>query len=135
MELATEPETYVPSIDAIGNYIDKIPSFTSIKYGIRCPCGARKDKAYDSSSIFSAHTKTKTHQKWLLQLNLNKANYYIENESLKETIHSQKIIIAKFEKEIQNKIMTIDYLTKQLHSLDEKRVAGNSAVNDLLTFD
>jgi len=37
MELATEPDTYSPSIDDMGNYIDKIPSFANIKHGIRCP--------------------------------------------------------------------------------------------------
>jgi hypothetical protein len=129
MELTTEPEIYVPSIDSIGNYIDKIPSFTRIKYGIRCPCGTRKDKIYDTSTAIHAHIKTNTHQKWLNQLNLNKANYYIENEQLKETLHNQKRIIAKFEKELQNKIMTIDYLTQQLCK------KPNEIINDLLNFD
>ena len=36
MDLATIPETYSPSIDANGNYIDKIPPF---KKGIKCVCG------------------------------------------------------------------------------------------------
>ena len=75
MELATEPDLYSPSIDSLGNYIDKIPSFNNIKHGLRCPCGSRKDKVYDTYSTFSAHTKTKTHQKWLNDLNLNKANH------------------------------------------------------------
>jgi len=142
MELTTEPELYVPSIDEFGNYIDRPPSFTSIKYGIRCPCGSRKDKTYDTSTIFSTHTKTKTHQKWLLQLNLNKANYYVENERQKEIIHSQRITIAKFEKEIQSKTMTIDYLTKQLHRMEQAAAAATATataatptMNDLLSFD
>ena len=62
MELVTEPETYLPSIDDTSNYIDKIPPFTTIKHGIRCPCGSRKDKVYDSHTVFSQHIKTKTHQ-------------------------------------------------------------------------
>jgi len=28
MELVTEPDLYSPSINDIGNYVDKIPSFT-----------------------------------------------------------------------------------------------------------
>jgi len=128
MELVTEPEIYSPNIDENGNYIDSILSFNCIKYGIRCPCGTRKDKIYQSSSTFSTHTKTKKHQLWLQQLNQNKANYYIENENLKEIIQTQKIIIAKYEKEIQNRNMTIEYLTQQLYRPEK-------SVNDLLIFD
>ena len=65
MELVVEPDLYSPNIDENGNYIDKIPSFHIIKKGIMCPCGCRKDKVYDSVGVFSAHTKTKAHQKWL----------------------------------------------------------------------
>ena len=128
MELVTEPEIYSPNIDENGNYIDSILSFNCIKYGIRCQCGTRKDKIYQSSSTFSTHTKTKKHQLWLQQLNQNKANYYIENENLKEIIQTQKIIIAKYEKEIQNRNMTIEYLTQQLYRPEK-------SVNDLLIFD
>ena len=74
--------------------------------------------------------KTKTHQKWLANLNLNKTNYFVENISLKETINNQKQIISKLEKELQNRTLTIDYLTKQL-------VVKNNCeiVNNLLEFD
>ena len=114
MELVTEPDTYIPGIDDIGNYIDNIPSFNVIKHGIRCPCGARKDKTYDTCSLFSSHIKTKTHNEWLLNVNLNKANYFIQTEELKKTVHNQRLIIAKLEKELKNKHITIDYLTNQL---------------------
>jgi hypothetical protein len=131
MDLATEPETYLPSIDDTSNYIDKIPPFAIIKHGIRCPCGSRKDKVYDSHTIFSQHIKTKTHQKWLQNLNTNKANYYIENEELKTIVQQQRIIIAKLEKELQNKSMTIDFLTQQLMSKN----VSQKCVSDLLNFD
>jgi tmRNA-binding protein len=84
---------------------------------------------YDTHSLFSAHIKTKTHQKWLSNLNLNKANHYLENESLKNTLHTQRLVIAKLDKELQNKIMTIDYLTLQLSN------NSNKIVNNLLSFD
>jgi hypothetical protein len=110
-ELTVEPEMYCPSINETGNYIDKIPPLIR---GIRCPCGTRKNKVYDTHSIFSSHIKTKTHNEWLLNLNLNKANYFIQTEELKKTVHNQRIIIAKLEKELKNKHITIDYLTNQL---------------------
>jgi hypothetical protein len=72
------------------------------------------------------------HQKWLTQLNLNKANFYIENEQLKETIQNQRLILAKMEKELQKKMMTIDYLTQQLTQHNGKQP---TLVNDLLDFE
>ena len=74
--------------------------------------------------------KTKTHQKWLANLNLNKTNYFVENISLKETINNQKQIIQKLENELHNRTLTIDDLTKQL-------VVKNNCeiVNNLLEFD
>jgi predicted RNase H-like nuclease (RuvC/YqgF family) len=133
MELITESDSYVPCIDDFGNYIDKIPSCNVLQRGILCPCGSRKDKLYNSYSIFSGHVKTKTHQKWLVNLNLNKANFYIENENLKNTLQSQRIIIAKLDKELQNKNMTIDYLTQQL--VNKNNFNKVDLVNDLLSFD
>jgi hypothetical protein len=114
MELVHQPDVYSPNIDDLGNYIDSIPSFHVIKKGVRCPCGSRKDKVYETQNIFSAHIKTKTHQKWLSTLNQNKANYYVENEKLKDILQTQRIVIAKLEKDLNMKTMTIDYLTTQL---------------------
>jgi hypothetical protein len=87
---------------------------------------------YETYSVFSAHTKTKNHQKWLETLNLNKANYYIENIHLRETIDNQKQIIAKMEKEINNKNITVNYLTQQLTA---KTNNCGKTVTDLLDFD
>ena len=129
MELAIEPDIYSPSVDEKGNYIDKIPSFSLIKNGLLCPCGSRKDKYYQSHSSFSTHTKTKNHQTWLSNINLNKVNYYIENEKMMENIQNQRLIIAKLEKEINNKNMTISYLTQNLNNQTCK------TVNNLLDLD
>lgn len=130
MELVIEPDIYSPSIDENGNYVDKIPSYANLKNGLRCPCGSRKDKTYNTHSIFNQHIKTSSHQKWLSNMNLNKANYYIENEKMKETIQNQKLVIAKLEKEINNKSMTIDYLTQHLN-----RKCNSNVVENLLEFD
>ena len=133
MELVVEPDVYSPSIDELGNYVDKIPAFNNIKKGLRCPCCCRKDKLYEKHSIFYTHIKTKTHQKWLSELNLNKANYYIENEKLKETLQNQRLIIAKLEKEVNIKSKTIDFLTTQIELLNTKQ--NKNMVDNLLEFD
>ena len=131
MELVVEPDIYTPSINDSGLYVDKVPPFNYIKKGLVCPCGSRKDKLYETHSVFLTHTKTKAHQKWLEGLNLNRANFYVELEKSKEVISSQRLIIAKLEKDISNKIMTIDYLTQQLHKVTVK-VTNTS---NLLDFD
>jgi hypothetical protein len=115
MDLVVEPDIYSPSIDDKGMYIDKVPPFNFIKKGLTCPCGSRKDKIYETRSVFVSHTNTKIHQKWIESLNMNRSNFYVELEKAKEVISSQRLIIAKLEKDVNNKNMTIDYLTQQLH--------------------
>ena len=112
MDISLTPDTYVPSVDDNGNYIDNIPT---IRNGLICPCGSRKDKVYENNMKFAIHIKSKKHQKWILQLNQNKANYYVECIKSKELIENQKKIIAQLEQQLHNKLLTIDYLTKQLY--------------------
>ena len=127
MELATEPDVYSPNIDENGNYVDKIPSFNSnaLTNGLRCPCGTRKDKVYTTGPLFSAHCKSKTHERWIQELNANKSNFFTENQSLRQIIHAQKIMIGKMELELSSKTMTINYLTQEL----SKIMNGNSSVS------
>ena len=89
MELVIEPDIYTPNIDEHGNYVDKTYMLNKTE-GIRCLC-SRKEKIYK----FSQHMKTKCHQSWLKTINLNRSNYFMENMDLKNTVATQKIIIAK----------------------------------------
>jgi hypothetical protein len=114
MELIAESDTYAPVLSESGKYEDCIPRFGANVSGYYCPCGARKDKVYSSSSIMSTHMKTKTHVKWVESLNLNRANHFVENVKLKETVASQRAIIARQEKANLTKDATIAYLTQQL---------------------
>jgi hypothetical protein len=131
MELQTEPDTYTPSVNNLGQYVDVVPSFNNIRNGMRCPCASRKGKTYITNTLFSSHTKTKIHQTWLLNLNLNKANYFIESENLKSIVKDQRIVIAQMDKDLQSKNLTIDYLTQQLMA---KNCVDNT-VDNLLLFD
>jgi hypothetical protein len=97
MELVVESDTYAPVLSESGKYEDCVPRFGGQITGYYCSCGARKDKVYSSASI-SAHLKTKTHLKWIETLNLNRTNHFVENQKMKETISSQRIIIARLEK-------------------------------------
>ena len=114
MEITLESDTYAPIISDTGKYDDCMPRFGANVTGYYCPCGARKEKLYTTASIMSSHMKTKTHQKWLELLNLNRTNYLVENVKLKETIASQQQIIARLDIAVASKDATIDYLTKQL---------------------
>jgi hypothetical protein len=111
MDITITPDTYTPSVDDSGNYVDNIPV---IKNGLFCPCGSRKDKTYENATKFATHIKSKTHQKWLAVLNQNKANYYVEMLKNKELIENQRKIITQLENQLHKKTLTIDYLTEQL---------------------
>jgi hypothetical protein len=130
MDLAVEPDIYEPNIDETGNYLDYVPSSSKFKNGLRCHCGARKDHVFDSRASFTGHIKTKTHQKWLADLNLNKMNYFKENIKLQETIANQKIIIAKLQRENDENIKMIAHLSKKIEIKENSHLAP-----DLLTFD
>ena len=112
MELNLTPDTYTPSVNNEGQYIDSIPI---IKHGLYCLCGSRKDKIYTSTSKFGSHIKTKKHKRWLETLNNNKANFYVELLKAKDTISNQQKIIIDLENSLQKKTLTIDYLTEQLN--------------------
>lgn len=127
-DISLTPDIYTPSIDLNGNYIDSRPF---IKNGIRCPCSSRHNKVYDTIAKFTSHTKSKCHKKWIEQLNKDKMNHYMESIKSHEIIETQKIIIAKLEKELSNKSLTIDYLTKELIN---KNTNLNSSC-DLLDID
>lgn len=115
MDLALESDIYCPLIDNNNNYVDKVPP--NIPHGIRCPCGTRKDKVYYSQALFHSHIKSKHHIAWLSAMNLNKMNYYKENEDLKKTIANQKSLILQLEKEKLQNLRTINYLSQQLIKL------------------
>jgi hypothetical protein len=65
-------------------------------------------------------------------LNLNKSNYFIESENLKAIVKDQRIVIAQQDRDLQNKNLTIDYLTQQL--INNKNTETKT-VDNLLEFD
>ena len=128
MDLAIEPDIYEPTIDDMTNYSDYLPPSSKFKNGLRCPCGSRKEHVFDNRQSFSTHIKTKTHIKWLIDLNNNKMNYFSENLKLNETISTQKIIIAKLQREN-------DAYAKLIANLTIKIEMKNDISVDLLNFD
>lgn len=130
MDLVIEAELYSPSINEERNYVDRIPP--SIIHGIRCPCGSRKDKVYNSYALFNTHIKTVHHQSWLRDLNLNKANHYKENDELKRTIQNQKFIISQLQKEINEKTYHICELSEENLRLKK---SASAVVYNLIDMD
>lgn len=110
MDITIEPNIYQPGINFSGDYIDNIPNFKFNTSGFICPCSNR-DKVFLTRTSFIGHTKTKKHITWLDNINNNKSNYLVDNLSLKETIKNQKIIIARYEKQIRDLNKQIDDLT------------------------
>ena len=72
------------------------------------------------------------HQKWLEQLTVNKTNYYQENEEFRQTIHNQKLVIARLENELRMKTRAIDYLSSQLGSFITQK---ECVIGNLIEFD
>jgi hypothetical protein len=107
-----------------------LPPSNKFKNGLRCPCGTRKEHIFDTRQSFGSHIKTKTHLKWITDLNSNKMNYFTENIKLNETIVNQKIIIAKMQRENDENIKLIAHLTKKIETKENPNI-----VVDLLTFD
>ena len=131
MNLSLESDIYEPNTDDGGNYVDFLPPSSKFKNGLRCSCGTRKEHIFYSRQSFCSHIKTKTHLKWLSDVNTNKMNFFTECEKLKEIVSSQKIIIARLEKEVNTHKNTILNLAQQLAN---KR-SENTIVEDLLLFD
>jgi len=129
-DLTLDSDIYEPNIDSEGNYSDYLPTSSKFKNGLRCPCGTRKEHVFDNRQSFSGHVKTKTHQKWLIDLNTNKMNYFTENIKLTETIKNQKFIIAKLQRENDENIKLIAHLTKKIEIKENPGI-----VIDLLSFD
>jgi hypothetical protein len=129
MDLQVESDIYEPNINGEGDYSDYLPTGSKFKNGLRCPCGTRKEHIFDTRVSFSGHIKTKTHQKWISDLNANKINYFTENIKLNETISNQKIIIAKLQRENDENLKLIVHLTKKIE------IKENPNVVDLLSFD
>jgi hypothetical protein len=129
MELMVTPDIYAPGVDESGNYIDSIPAF--IRHGIECPCGSKREKkkVYDNAAKLTSHLKTKGHQQWLLSMNQNKANYYVENVKHKEIIETQQKLIVGLRIENQVQAATILYLTEQLKEKSTETYSSLSEIN------
>jgi len=105
MEIEATPELYEISVDDNGNYIDN-PKFYKDK-PIRCPCNNKK---YTKKTSLKAHFETTMHKTWLLQVNLNKKNYYILNLKNEELIKNQQKILIEYENIISHqKILIKNY--------------------------
>jgi hypothetical protein len=130
MDLLIEPDIYEPTIDEKGNYIDYLPPSNKFKNGLRCCCGSRKEHIFDNRQSFSIHSKTKKHQKWIEILNANKMNYFSENIKLNENISTQKLIIAKLQRENDEYAKLIVHLTKKIEMKESSNISF-----DLINFD
>jgi len=128
MDLALESDIYEPIMNETGNLIDYLPPSSKFKNGLRCPCGTRKEHVFDSRQSFSIHSKTKTHMKWVTDLNNNKMNYFSENIKLNEIISTQKMMIAKLQRENDECNKVIVNLTKKIEIKDTISI-------DLINFD
>jgi hypothetical protein len=129
MDVISTPDVYCPGMDYDGNYVDNILPIYIQANGVRCPCGTRKDHVYYTRNSFSSHMKSKTHIKWVSELNMNSMNHLSENIDLKELVDNQKLIIARLQKEVDANVRLIAHLTRKLEIKDVPEIS-----TDLLIF-
>jgi predicted RNase H-like nuclease (RuvC/YqgF family) len=141
MDLILTPDVYEPSMDGNGNIIDKIPSWACLKgKGIMCACGSRKNKVYETSALFTTHIKSQTHKNWIVKLNADKVNYYMENNRLKQIIQELRQILNHYEKEavrlnhqynieLANKEQVIQSLTSLLSDTSGEKLETERSVD------
>jgi hypothetical protein len=141
MDLILTPDIYEPSMDNDGNIIDKIPSWSCLKgKGIMCACGSRKNKVYETSALFTTHIKSQTHKNWIVKLNADKVNYYMENNRLKQIIQELRQILNHYEKEtvrinqqynieLANKEQVIQSLTSLLNDTSGEKIEEDRQID------
>ena len=128
-----EPDFYTPSINELGNYVDKHPSLAVIERGLYCPCSVRKDMIYSTKARLSGHFKTKSHQSWLETINFNKANYYIENIKLRENEKTQKQLMGCLEKRVGQLAFENDSLLKKILELENINSHNKKIIEELFS--
>jgi Holliday junction resolvasome RuvABC endonuclease subunit len=98
-----------------------------------CACGSRKNKVYETSALFTTHIKSQTHKNWIVKLNADKVNYYMENNRLKQIIQELRQILNHYEKEavrmnqqynieLANKEQVIQSLTSLLNDTSGEKI-------------
>ena len=98
IDLALAPDVYEPVLNSKGEYCDRLPAFTTHARAISCPCTGNR-RPYKRSSLI-AHFKTAGHRSWLGTINANKDNHLRLYTEAQTTVHSQKLIIAGIQKEL-----------------------------------
>lgn len=132
-EAQLTPDTYYPSIDEEGKYIDKIPFNFNVAQGFYCPCGTRKEKiCFTTKSKLSSHFKTNTHELWIANLNLNRHNHLIENEELKKIIQDQKLQISEQANIIAKQNFKINTQINVIHSLNGMITLYQKDINNMI---
>ena len=130
MDIISTPDEYSPSLNELGQYVDCVPPASKFTNGLRCLCGSRKDHVYDTRTAFCAHIKSKSHIKWILEINANRNNFLTESIRLQELVDNQKLIIAKLQKETSDHIRLIAHLTRKIELKENPTI-----LTDLLIFD
>lgn len=131
MELITTPDIYSPNIDENGNYVDYIP--INIQ-NITCPC-SKINKTYNCKKNFSKHILTQRHNTWLINLNRNKSNHYVQYLKYRDLSTSQQKIIKKYENELSKKDVIINYLQNELINKKKENIIENIDLLDINDID
>ena len=129
MEVATTSDIYCPSV-LEGAYVDFIPPIDAMA-GIKCPCNGCA-RAYKSKQAFRTHTTSRSHVRWLANLNANRDNHYIELVKARENERNQRLIIARLTQQISELSSCLAAVHRSEREMN-RRPATESI--DLISFD
>lgn len=96
MELSCVPDTYVPSVNESGVYVDEVARCFP-PTGVICECTGR---LYATREKFAQHVRCRTHANWLEQVNLQHKNYFRKCQEQEQIIRQQRLLIAELEKKV-----------------------------------
>ena len=102
---------YIPSIDEQEKYFDYVGTWT---HSMKCVCGCRGEGVYETKAKFSAHCRTKCHQKWLDVLTQSNEDYYKEVIELRKLAQEQAKKIRQLLNSLSTKTADFDSLLERL---------------------
>ena len=123
--IITKADIYNPYFNTdTQSYTDRmIYDFTR---GIACPCSP--NKTFVRKDTFQNHWKCQRHRQWLLDLQSEATNFYIECMESRKTIKNQQLLLSQYENELKQKETIIKYLESHIHKHE-------TTSQDLLLFD
>lgn len=120
--ITIQPILYELKYDNKNNkYIDNL-YFSIPKEGLKCPCREKSKTVFFTKSSFKNHIKTKSHQKWIININETSENnevYKYKYEELKKLLREKDILLNQIDiknQQLQQQICNLSTILSEKQS-------------------